>query len=100
MEQIQSKTELLQIANHRTLGDYLTVVPVTIHESGITSRSRQFEDRPDIGLVVSVGDKVEAIKEGDVVFFAKYSNDSVTYDGVQYILIRQEDVYQVADTTN
>lgn len=94
---MSKKTQLLQLNNHRTLGDYLIVVPVTIEETGITTRARQYEDRPDIGLVVSVGKNVVDIPEGSIIFFGKYSQDNITHDGVQYLLIRQEDVYCVAE---
>lgn len=97
MKSLETQTQILELSNHKTLSDYLIVVSVNINESGVTTRARQYEDRPDIGLVTSVGDKVDKIKEGDVIFFGRYSSDSVTYDGIQYLLIRQEDVYCVVE---
>lgn len=96
MEETSKKTELLQLNQHKAQGDYIIVVPVDIEESGITKRARQYEDRPTIGIVVSVGNQVTDIKEGDTIFFAMYANDSVTYDGVRYVIIRLEDIYCVA----
>lgn len=95
--EIQKKTELLKISDHKTLGDYLIVVPLSIEESGITRRVTQFEDRPEIGLVVSVGDAVDNIVVGDVIFFGRYSHVQLTYDDVSYYIMRAEDVYCVAN---
>jgi co-chaperonin GroES (HSP10) len=97
VKEVEQKTELLVLSNHKTLGDYLVVVPVNISQSGITTKQVQYEDRPSIGIVASVGLSVSNINEGDVVFFGQYSNDSITHDGVQYLLIRQEDIYCVAE---
>lgn len=90
------KPELLQLSNHQALGDYVIVVPAEIQEPGITSRSVQFEDRPEIGLVVSVGPDANGIEEGNVVFFGKYSHVQVTHDDVVYLIMRAEDIYLVA----
>lgn len=93
---MSQKTELLRLSQHKTLGDRIIVVPVEIKQTGITADIRQYEERPEIGLVVSVGGHVSEIKEGDVIFFSKYANDTVTHDGTAYIVIREEDVYCIA----
>ena len=74
----------------------MIVVPLEIREPGITSRAVQQEERPGIGLTVSVGQNIEGITEGDVVFFGQYSHTQVTHDGVSYLIMRAEDVYLVA----
>jgi co-chaperonin GroES (HSP10) len=79
------------------LGWYVIVVPATIDEPGITSRIEQYEDRPEIGLVVSVGENVEEIDKGNVVFFGKYSTVQMTHDDTTYIILREDDVYCVAE---
>lgn len=96
LETIKKQTELLNLSNHKALGDYVIVVPAEIQEPGITSRATQFEDRPDIGLIVSVGTDVTSVTEGDVVFFGKYSHVQVTHDDVIYLVMRSEDIYCVA----
>lgn len=97
LELVKNKPELLQISNHETLGNYIVVVPALIHESGITSRSTQYEDRPEIGLVVSVGDQINKVSVGSLIFFGKYSTEQLTYDGITYIILREEDVYSVTE---
>ena len=86
----------MELHNHKTLGDYIIVVPTEIKESGITSRSSQFEDRPGVGLVVSVGSTVEGMVEGDVIFFGKYSHVKITHNEIEYLIMRSEDVHCVA----
>lgn len=85
--------ELLTLSNHKALHDYVIVVPAVIEEPGITKRSLQFEDRPDVGILVSVGDKVEDLTVGDVVFFGQYSHFQITHDDITYLIMRAEDVY-------
>lgn len=92
---LKTKSELLSLNSHKTLGDYIIVVAAEIVEPGITSRVSQFEDRPEIGLVVGVGESVTTIAEGDVVFFGKYSSIQVTHDEITYLIMRHEDVYCV-----
>jgi len=97
LESVRNKPELLQLSSHETLGDHIIVVPAEIHEDGITSRVTQFEDRPEIGLVVSVGERVSKVEVGRLVFFGKYSTTQLTYDGITYLILREEDVYSVTD---
>jgi len=93
---LEKKSELLEIHNHKTIGEWIVVVPTEIKETGVTSRSSQFEDRPGVGLVVSVGDTVDNMKEGDVIFFGKYSHVKITHNEIEYLIMRSEDVYCVA----
>jgi co-chaperonin GroES (HSP10) len=86
----------LNLSKHKALGDYVIVVPAVIKEAGITTRATQFEDRPDVGLLVSVGNEVSGLTEGDIVFFGKYSHVQVTHDDIIYLIMRAEDVYCVA----
>jgi co-chaperonin GroES (HSP10) len=72
-------------------------VPAVIQEEGVTTRVTQFEDRPEIGLVVSVGPDVTSVGVGTIVFFGKYSSTQLTYEDTTYLIIREEDVYCVTD---
>ncbi len=57
----------------------------------------QFEDRPETGIVVAVGEDVATLKVEDVVFFGKYSHTQQTHDDITYLVMRVEDVYLVAN---
>ena len=97
LESIKTQAELLNLSQHKALGEYIIVVPAEIQEPGITSRAAQFEDRPEVGLVVSVGaDVKEEVSAGDVVFFGKYSHVQITHDDIVYLVMRVEDIYCVA----
>jgi len=97
LQKVESQTELLNLSNHKALGDWVIVAPANIKEDGVTSRAAKFEDRPDVGILVSVGEHVVGLSEGDIVFFGKYSHVQVTHDDINYLVLRQEDIYCVAN---
>jgi len=97
VEKVQTATNLLNLANHKALHDSVIVLPVEIQEEGVTKRATKFEDRPDVGIVMSVGEQVDTIKAGDVVFFGQYSHFKVTHNKTSYLIMRAEDIYCVAD---
>jgi len=95
LQKIKSQTELLNLTNHKALNGHIIVVPAEIEETGVTSRAVQFEDRPEIGLVVSTSEDIEGVEEGDVIFFGKYSTVQITSEDMQFLILREEDVYCV-----
>lgn len=97
LKQLETQTSLLNLSLHKALGDWVIVAPANIREEGITSRAVQFEERPEVGIIVSVGPLIENIQPGDIVFFGKYSHVQVTHDEINYLIMRQEDIYCVAN---
>lgn len=97
LQKVENQTELLNLSSHKALGDWVIVAPANIKEEGVTSRAVKFEDRPDVGILVSVGEQVTGLSEGDIVFFGKYSHVQVTHDDINYLVLRQEDIYCVAN---
>ena len=97
LKQLETQTSLLNLSQHRALEDWVIVAPAIIKEEGITSRAVQFEERPEVGIIVSAGPMVESITPGDIVFFGKYSHVQVTHDEINYLIMRQEDIYCVAN---
>lgn len=95
LKELESQTELLELSRHKALGEWIIIVPAHIKEAGITSKASQFEDRPDVGILVSVGDDVDGMVAGDVVFFGRYGHTQVTHDDIPYLIMRAEDVYCV-----
>jgi chaperonin GroES len=64
------------------------------------------KEKPQKGLVVAVGNgKVQDdgslrkldLKEGDKVLFAKYSGNEIKIDGVEHLIMREEDILAVLD---
>jgi len=57
------------------------------------------KEKPQVGKVVLVGeskkDEPMEIKIGDTVFYGKYSGTSLQIDGVDYLLMSQNDVLYI-----
>jgi chaperonin GroES len=63
-------------------------------------------EKPDTGEVIAVGNgkiledgKVRAleVKKGDKVLFGKYSGQTVKVDGIEYLVMREEDLMGVIE---
>ena len=54
------------------------------------------KEKPQRGEVVAVGpgkeDKALAVKVGDVVLYGKYSGQELSYEGVDYLIMREDDI--------
>lgn len=54
------------------------------------------KEKPQVGKVVLVGsakkDEPMEVKNGDVVFYGKYSGTELNIDGTEYLLMSQNDV--------
>lgn len=63
------------------------------------------KEKPQIAEVIEVGPgknidgKVQqvAVKKGDNVIVSKYAGTEVKYEGVDYIIVKQEDVLAIVD---
>ena len=62
------------------------------------------QEKPQQGLVVAAGPgKVSdsgslvgmTVKKGDKVLYGKYSGSEVTFDGVEYVIMRESDILAV-----
>lgn len=87
------------------LYDNVVVTPIrtTVKKDGPIN-PKQYEDKPEWGKVVAVGagrllDTGEVVKPvvhvGDVVFFQKYSAIKLRQESVDYIFIREEDIFYI-----
>ena len=64
------------------------------------------KEKPQKGLVTAVGNgKIQEdgsirkldVKEGDKVLFSKYSGNEIKIDGVEHLILREDDVLAVLD---
>jgi chaperonin GroES len=64
------------------------------------------KEKPQKGLVVAVGNgKIQEdgslrkldVKEGDKVLFAKYSGSDIKIDGVEHLILREDDVLAILE---
>ena len=73
-------------------------------KSGIILTSNS-QEKPQIAQVVEVGPgkkidgKLEpvCVKKGDNVIVSKYAGTEVKYEGVEYIILRQDDLLAIVD---
>ena len=53
------------------------------------------KEKPFKGKVVAVSDAVKAIKEEDVVLFAKWGGTEIDVDGDEHLIMKEEDVLAI-----
>ncbi len=58
------------------------------------------KEKPSKGTVVAISevdgeDKKPTVKVGDVVLYGKYSGTEFTYEGKEYLIMRESDIYAV-----
>lgn len=49
-------------------------------------------ERPLVAVVQAVGDGVEHVKTGDKIVYKEYSTTELKVDGVEYLIVREEDI--------
>lgn len=93
----------------RPVGDHLIVKPLAKEElsaSGIIIPDTVDKERPERGEVIAVGPgrllengqrSVPEAKVGDKVVFKKYAPDEFKLDGVEYLVIKSDDVMAVIE---
>lgn len=50
------------------------------------------KEKPKTAKVVAIGKTVEQIKVGDRIIYKSYSPTEVKLDGIEYILVKEEDI--------
>jgi len=57
------------------------------------------KEKPSQGTVVAVGtgkvDEPLTVKVGDKVLYGKYAGTEITYEGKEYLIMREADIYAV-----
>jgi chaperonin GroES len=57
------------------------------------------QEKPQKGTVVAVGegkkDEPLTVKAGDQVLYGKYAGTEITYDGKEYLIMRESDIYAI-----
>ncbi len=92
----------------RPLGDKLVVEPLEAVEKtkGGIILPDTAKEKPQEGKVVAVGKgKTDEngklipmeVKIGDKILYGKYAGTEVTIDGVEYMILREEDVLAIVD---
>jgi chaperonin GroES len=57
------------------------------------------KEKPQKGTIVAVGpgkkDEPMTVKEGDTVLYGKYAGTEITFDGKDYLIMRESDIVAV-----
>jgi chaperonin GroES len=93
---------------YKPLGDRILVKPKESEEktkSGIVLPDSA-KEKPQEGVVIAVGEGARDedgkripmdIKKGNVVLYSKYSGTEVKIDGVEHLIIRENDVLAIVE---
>lgn len=87
--------------NIKPIGDRVVVEPAPAEEktaSGIYIPDTA-KEKPQRGVIVAVGngktDEPMTVKVGDEVLYGKYAGTEFTYEGKEYLIMRESDIYAV-----
>ena len=87
--------------NIKPLADRVLVQPEAAEEttaSGIIIPDTA-KEKPQRGKVVAVGtgkkDEPITVKAGDTVLYGKYSGTEITVDDVEYLIMRESDIFAI-----
>ncbi len=50
------------------------------------------QEKPKVAKIVAVGKEVHDLKVGDKIIYKSYSQTEIKVDGVEYLLVKEEDV--------
>lgn len=87
--------------NIKPIGDRVVVQAApaeTITASGIYIPDTA-QEKPQRGTIVAVGDGKKdeplTVKVGDQILYGKYAGTEITYEGKEYLIMRESDVYAI-----
>lgn len=87
--------------NIKPLADRVLVEPAVAEEktAGGIIIPDTAKEKPQKGIVVAVGngkkDEPITVKEGDTVLYGKYAGTEITYEGKEYLIMRESDIYAI-----
>jgi chaperonin GroES len=85
----------------RPLADRVLIEPSSAEEktAGGIIIPDTAKEKPQKGVVVAVGPGTEehkiTVKEGDTVLYGKYSGTEINYDGKNYLIMKESDIYAI-----
>jgi chaperonin GroES len=98
---INKKLISIMALNIKPIGDRVVVEPAPAEEktaSGIYIPDTA-KEKPQRGVIVAVGngktDEPLTVKVGDEVLYGKYAGTEFTYEGKEYLIMRESDIYAV-----
>jgi len=82
----------------KPINDRVVVLPATAEEktSGGIILPDTAKEKPQKGKVISVGPgkdgNLMTVKKGDVVLYGKYAGQEISYEGKDYLIMREDDI--------
>jgi chaperonin GroES len=87
--------------NIKPLSDRVVIEPMaaeTTTASGLIIPDTA-KEKPQKGIVVAVGngkkDHTMTVKVGDTVLYGKYSGTELKYEGADYLIMKEEEIYAI-----
>ncbi|MVO08607.1 co-chaperone GroES [Flavobacterium sp. TP390] len=87
--------------NIKPISDRVVIEPMaaeTTTASGIIIPDTA-KEKPQKGIIVAVGngkkDHTMTVKTGDVVLYGKYAGTEFKYEGKDYLIMREEEIYAI-----
>lgn len=81
--------------NLKPIRDNILIIPDTIESKGGILVATKNEDKPEIGVVIAVGELVQDVKPQDRILFHKYAPDSISIDNDKFLVIKEEEVIAI-----
>ena len=87
--------------NIKPLGDRVLIAPAAAEQktaSGIIIPDTA-KEKPQKGEVIAIGsgklDEPMTVKVGDQVLYGKYSGTEISYEGKDYLIMKESDIYAI-----
>lgn len=55
------------------------------------------KEKPQRGKVEAVGSEVKSVKVGDEILFDKYSGSKISFDGADYLIVKEDEILGVIE---
>lgn len=87
----------------KPINDRVVVLPATAEEktSGGIILPDTAKEKPQKGKVISVGPgkdgNLMTVKKGDTVLYGKYAGQEISYEGKDYLIMREDDILVILD---
>ena len=85
----------------RPLADRVVIEPASAEEktAGGIIIPDTAKEKPQKGTVVAVGpgeaDQKMTVKVGDTVLYGKYSGTELSFEGIDYLIMKESDIYAI-----
>lgn len=89
------------LLKHQLRNDNVLLLPIDFEQSDVVLSAKQYDDKPQWGLIVSRGngralengERVNIdLEDGDVVLFMSYGGTTVKALGQDFVYVREEDI--------